>query len=445
MQVQKKIVLIFLIAILTLSANCFLLFAYQAPTDKQKQEVKDKIDEGNKAKKEMEEAIEEVTKAGKDGAKAKEKAAAKKALDLLDKLKKLRQEAIILADKYYKPDATNVKGEPEYDPSIRGEGETSPDGKVKIGEEAFSDPGWLASTKLHEFAHADLAKNGTWPKTDKGVNMRECEAYDKEIENAEKSGFSKEQIDEVKKRRKSYYDALSDDNKKKVDKKDYDSSGVVPAGDAVKAGRVKIDFIGKGTAAGAIFKLKVTRITPEPFILEIPLGTPISPNTEGVQTMMVGNDISVPLTDKVTIIEVPGYCLNPLLLPPPTPKQIKEEGKPDPKWTIENPWENPDVYIVPKSIIQTGNKLSEEGKFHKDMPKEKYLQTVVQRAIWHEANPEKFNKEKLKSDIAEQVKESGGKQTPEQIENLTDNLWEDINLIKKESQKERPEFKKPKV
>lgn len=73
------------------------------------------------------------------------------------------------------------------------------------------------------------------------------------------------------------------------------------------------------------------------------------------------------------------------------------------------------------------------------------VQTVVQRAIWHEANPEKFNKEKLKSDIAEQVKESGGKQIPEQIENLTDNLWEEINLIKKESQKEMPEFKKPKV
>lgn len=434
---RKKIVLIILIAILSLTAVPSLLYAYQSPTGKQKQEVQDKINEGDKAKDELQKKKEEAEKAEKEGDAAKAEAAKKEAEKLLEKLKKLRQDAINLADKYYSPDATNVKGEPEYDPSLGGEGHTSKDGKVKMGEDAFSDPGWLASSKLHEFVHANQAKDGTWTDTDKSANMNECEAYDKEIENAEKSGLSKEKIDDLKSRRKKYYDALSDDNKKKVDKKDYDPRGVIPAGGAVKAGKAKIDFIGKGMSAGNIFKLKITRITPEPFTMEIALGTPISPNVEGVQTMMVGKDVMVPLTQAVTIVEIPGYCLDPELLVPPTQEQIKNEGKPTPSWTIENPWENPDIYTGPKSIIQAGNILSEENKFHKDMPAEKYLQTVIQRAIWYEANPEKFNKEKLKSDITEQVKETGGKQTPEQIENLSNNLWEDVNLTIKESQKHK--------
>lgn len=434
---RKKIVLIILIALFSLTAVSSLLYAYQAPTGEQKQEVQDKINEGDKVKDELQKKKEEAEKAEKAGEAAKAEIAKKEAEKLLEKLKKLRQDAINLADKYYNPDAKNVKGEPEYDPSVNGEGTTSKNGKVRMGEDAFSDPGWLASSKLHEFVHADQAKAGTWTNTDKSANMNECEAYDKEIENAEKSGLSEEKIDELKKRRKKHYDALSDDNKKKIDKKDYDPRGVVPAGGAVKAGKIKIAFIGKAVAAGNIFRLKITRITPEPFIMEIALGTPINPNVKGVQTMMVGKDIMAPLTQTVTMIEIPGYCLDPELLVPPTQEQIKSENKPAALWTIENPWENPDIYIGPKNIIQAGNILSDEDKFHKDMPKEKYLQTVIQRAIWYEANPEKFNKEKLKSDITEQVKESGGKQTPEQIETLSNNIWEDVNLTLKESQKKK--------
>lgn len=434
---RRKLVFLICLIFLFSALASQTLDAYQSPTGAQKQKVQEKINEGNKAKEDYEKKSEEVKNAEKAGDAAAAEKARKEAEQLLEKLKKLRQKAIDLADQYYKPDNTNVFGMPRYDPNVRGEGETSKDGKVKIGEDAFSNPGWLASSKLHEYIHTDQAKNETWNETAKGTGINECEAYDKEIENAEKSGLSEDEINGIKKRRKAYYDALSTENKAKVDKGDYDPLAMVPMEDAVKFSRAKIDFIGKGVAAGNVFKLKITRTTPEPFTLEILLGTPLSPGIEGVQTMMVGKDMMVLLTDPVTIVDVPGYCLNPDFLPPPTPEQIKEGKKPEPKWTVENPWESPEIYLRPINIIQAGNKLSESGKYHIDMPKDKYCQTVIQRALWFEANPKKYNKENLKNDITEQVKTTGGKQTPEQIDNLVNNIWENVDLTLKESQKSK--------
>jgi len=404
---RKKIVivlgLIFMFSFLVPHAT---LAAYKKPTDAQKKEVQDKINEGNR-----------------------EADATKK--------RKLRQEAIELADKYYTPDNSNVKGEPKYDPSVSGEGVADKRGNVKIGEDAFSSPGWLATSKMHEFLHCDQAKDGRWVDTTKGENMNETEAYDKELKEAKKSGLTKDEIDEIKKRRKGYYDGLTAANKRKVDGGDYTVAMVVPVGDAVALGLANIDFVGQGRAAGNIFDLVVTRLAKNPFTLEISLGTPISPGVDGVQTMMVGGDVSVPLTGEKTTVPVTGYCLNPELLPPPTSAQI-EEGKPSPTWTFVNPWEFPELYFGPMNIITTGNQLSGDEKFHTDMPVQKYLETVVQRALWFDANPEDFGKEKLQEDLTEQIEESGGKQTPEQIGELTEHLWEDIDLTLKESKNKEP-------
>ncbi|MFH1452473.1 MAG: hypothetical protein ABIH00_00655 [Armatimonadota bacterium] len=406
--------------------------AYQAPTAAQKQEIQDKIDEGNQLKQDIKDKIDKMREAYRADDKEKARKFREEAFDLLDKFEKARQEAIELADKYYKPDATNVKGEPQYDLGVTGEAETSKSGTVKIGENAFENAELLGTTKLHEFVHADQAKSGTWIDGDKSRDMNECEAYDKELEEAAKTGLSQVQIDEIRRRRKTYYDALTAANKRKINARNYDPRGVALIRDAVRFGRARIDFTGKGIAAGDVFVLEITRTTPDAYVLEIPSGTPVCPETEGVQTMMISEDVAVELKEPVTVVEVPGYCLSPDLIPPPTPEQIKEEGKPKPEWTVENQWEYPEKYEIPAEIIKAGKKLSDADKFHTDMPKEKYLKTVVQRALWFDANPEKFNKEKLKEDIAKQVKESGGKQTPEQVENLTNNIWEDVDLTLKE-------------
>ncbi len=164
--------------------------------------------------KEIQKVLDKIKDAEKDGK--------------TDEVKKLKKEAITLADKYYKIPQDNADGEPEYGPGTTGEGESEPSGeggkkvKVKLGEKTFTTPGWLASTKLHEIVgHGGQAAAGHWYVDRKGTAIQEVEAYDLEIENAKKNGLSDAEIADLKKRRKKYYDKLNDDNKKKVDAKNY--------------------------------------------------------------------------------------------------------------------------------------------------------------------------------------------------------------------------------
>ena len=141
------------------------------------------------------------------------------------KIKELAKEAITLADKYIKDDNLKDKKEPGYDPDEGGDGATSrgagKDGKptkkikVKLGPSAFSSPGWLISTKMHEIiVHGGQAAGGRWYTDAKGDNINEVEAYDAELADSTKNGLTREEIDELLKRRKAYYDDLDAANQK---------------------------------------------------------------------------------------------------------------------------------------------------------------------------------------------------------------------------------------
>jgi hypothetical protein len=215
---------------------------------------------GSAEEKEVKEAFDKIKKAHEKGAK-----------DDSDEIKKLKTEAIKLVDKHYKIPQDNVDGEPTYDPGMKKtqEGETIPSdrtqnkkgnkAKVTIGERAFSSPGWLASSKLHEIVgHGTQAMEGRWPTSDKGSEIAEVEAYDLELANAEKNGLSEDEINDLKARRKSHYDALDDDNKKKIDDKKYNTLAMLPPSDrSVKdlAGNAQV-FV-----AGTVLADEVTQVT----------------------------------------------------------------------------------------------------------------------------------------------------------------------------------------
>jgi hypothetical protein len=420
------------------------IFSIQPITAKQRKELQQIIGEGNEISIEMFEAYKKYKEEEQKSHQAEKEAekrrhweesskARKKYFELRDKLAPMRKKAIELVDKYFKIDGSSARGEPKWVPFGQDIATTKRDRTVELHRYAFLDVAWLASCKLHEFTHCAQIKEARCLCSGKERNMAEVEAYDKELKNAKITGLDKVLLDIIKKNRKKYYDALSEENKKKVDKGIY-IAGVIPLKDATENGTALARFTGKGRAAGIIFDLEITRTTPEPFTIEIALGTLIIPGVIGVQIMMVGQDMVIELSKPVTTVEVLGYCLNPELLPPPSPKQI-EEGQPTPDWTIGNPWENPMVFLTPMSIIKAGNALSAMGQFHKDLPPQRHLQTVIQRAIWYESDPKIYNKDKLHEDITEQVEKTGGKQTPEQIEQFTNNLWVDIDLTLKESKK----------
>mgnify|MGYP002400494970 CR=1 FL=1 len=132
-----------------------------------------------------------------------------------------KQGAIDEAIKQYGLGLKDVKGTPQYDSSTSGEGATSPDGSVTIGDAAFSSPGWLASSVGHEGLHATQAAEGRWYTDDEGTALNEVECYDWELANARQNGLSTTEIAELQSRRQAHYDALSDTVKKRVDKGDY--------------------------------------------------------------------------------------------------------------------------------------------------------------------------------------------------------------------------------
>jgi WXG100 family type VII secretion target len=128
-----------------------------------------------------------------------------------------RQGAVDEAIKQYGIDVSAVKGKVVYDPNTPGEGETSKDGTVRIGNDAFLSPGWLASSIGHEALHAQQARDGRWNDTAQGRAMNETEAYKWELDNADKNGLSAIDQKPLQRRYNQKYNTLTPDNKARAD------------------------------------------------------------------------------------------------------------------------------------------------------------------------------------------------------------------------------------
>jgi hypothetical protein len=94
--------------------------------------------------------------------------------------------------------------------------------------------------------------------------------------------------------------------------------------------------------------------------------------------------------------------------------------------------ENPAASAPFLRIIQAGNRLASEPKFHTDMPPYQYKLAVTQRAIWTYASrntPKPHTRGTLLADIRKRVKDSGGTQTEDQIQELVNHLMEDVETV----------------
>jgi len=145
----------------------------------------------------------------------------KEVQDLITSGKK--EEALQKAMENYGVDKTQAK-KIVYDATVSGEASTSKDGKVSVGDAAFSSPGWLASSAAHETeVHVNKqGKAGKWYTGTMGTAIQEVQAYDHEIANAHKYNLTEAEIKDLKKRRKEHYDQLNGDYKKQADAGNYD-------------------------------------------------------------------------------------------------------------------------------------------------------------------------------------------------------------------------------
>lgn len=125
---------------------------------------------------------------------------------------KLKQKAINKAIDAYDIDVSNAKFV-KYDADTPGEGGANQRGEIRLGDDAFSSASWLGSTLGHEseiHINQQLEK-GNWYTGDQGTALQEVQAYQYEIKNAKRFGTSKKDLKELKQRRKSHMDVLSDD------------------------------------------------------------------------------------------------------------------------------------------------------------------------------------------------------------------------------------------
>lgn len=134
-----------------------------------------------------------------------------------------RDAAIQEASRLYNIDTSAVNGPIRFDQSISGEGVTSVGGTVKIGADAFTSPGWLASSIGHEALHARQLKEGRWDRKDtpQGIAINEVEGYDWEINHAVQNGLNQQDVATLKHRREQHYQRLSDTNKHRIDQGNY--------------------------------------------------------------------------------------------------------------------------------------------------------------------------------------------------------------------------------
>ncbi len=128
-----------------------------------------------------------------------------------------RQGAIDEAIRQYRLDTSAANGPVTYDSEVSGEGLTDKDRTVKIGDDAFSSPAWLASSIGHEIVHAEQARDGRWNDTPQGVAMNEVEAYDWELARVGTFGLSTQERETLARRRATKYGRLNVINRVFVD------------------------------------------------------------------------------------------------------------------------------------------------------------------------------------------------------------------------------------
>jgi hypothetical protein len=210
-------------------------------------------------------------------------------------------------------------------------------------------------------------------------------------------------------------------------------------------------LVGLGVNSGTIFIITVTNQTGQAISVEIPAGTVFIPNNPDNQREVIDKTQTVDVAPNGSAqAPLTGYCLDYGKQPPPATAlgALRTEGVlvaslssdaileslpqgSSVKYTVDD---NPTKYAPVLKIIQTGNDMSAKGKFHTDMPPDKYKQAVIQRAIWtytSRGTSTPHTKDTLLADIRKQVKDTAGTQSDAQVTNLVNHLYDDITGVLK--------------
>lgn len=261
---MKKLKKIYNIILTIIFLIPLVAYSQTYPTADQKRNLEEMIKRGNTSRGAYEKAAQENIKASDvNEAKATREAMNKKK----EELQANRDSIIQAVDSLYDtgiPSASH--GRIKYDPNCKGEGRTTWKCDILICEGAFTDPDWVASTKIHEWEH-DKQKAGGWGARCTAEDAQEeMDAYNAELkaDNGNKIKLSEAQKKELQKRKKEWQD-----------KRDAAMAVVPEAG-----GKEKYGFV---PGQEVIIPLTITNYSHNPrlgtCVIEDDFGWPIIPNT----------------------------------------------------------------------------------------------------------------------------------------------------------------------
>lgn len=122
----------------------------------------------------------------------------------------------------------------------------------------------------------------------------------------------------------------------------------------------------------------------------------------------------------------PYHVTCPAEKPPQVPwgEFLQNDGIPSSRFTSQSL----EKIVRCAGIPEQARALQLAGKLHGDLGP-RHLLTVIQRSVWTVCDG--HNRQKIYEDIQSQVKQTGGNQTDEQVQQLSDNLWADVDLVTK--------------
>lgn len=238
---------------------------------------------------------------------------------------------------------------------------------------------------------------------------------------------------------------------------------------AEQAGLFELELNGKDIASGSVFDMNLKNKTAEKIKIIINTGTILIPSDLGYQRMVSCEKSEYDFSGgQAATLSFNGFCLDPLEYPPPKKKEpyiawlslpsfgltsgafwnmpvsdakkvpdiVLEIGKDSYKipkdytgYIYENPF-NVEFFTIPY-IQQLAKKCQAENICPKTgLLPETELLTFAQWYVWNITD--NFSAEDGKEKIAKQAKETAGKMTAEQVEQLSDNIWEAVELIKRQ-------------
>ena len=204
-----------------------------------------------------------------------------------------------------------------------------------------------------------------------------------------------------------------------------------------QAGITDTGLTGNDAASGRVFTGTVRNNTGDTITTGFPPGTITYPENTSSQRMIITGPPGIIIVPPGGIITFPldGFCLDPNAHPPSpldSPGGIFI-GPPLVFIPDGNPF-NHDFTGIPNILIVVPSLLGDGTIVPTGLPPQAELETMIQWLIW--SILENFDKEDGEQRITEQVEQSGGVQTPEQIQQLNENIWGGINLVKKKTRQE---------